>query len=300
MTAITAILFALALALSAQVATEVYLCPMHPEIAVPSAGTCPKCSMPLVKGDPFDASEYDLDVETTPAAPKAGQPFRMRFAASHPRTGAAVTQYESVHDKLFHLFVVSQDLEYFAHVHPERQADGSFAIELTVPRPGYYKTIADFLPTGGTPQIIARPLVTAGFDGDATGSAAHLTPDRSREKTVDGTQVAMRIEPREPVAGREVTLRYGFATAGGRAPVTDLEPYLAAWGHTVVLSEDTLDYVHGHPVELVPAGIADPRGGPEITFKALFPRPGAYRIWTQFKRGGHVSTVAFTVSVTAS
>jgi hypothetical protein len=156
--------------------------------------------------------------------------------------------------------------------------------------------ISDFLPTGGTPQVIARPLVTAGVNGDLRGSVAHLMPDRTREKTIDRTRVALRIEPREPVAGRESTLRFVFADALDGAPVHDLEPYLAAWGHTVVLSEDTLDYVHGHPVELIPP-TPSATGGPEITFKALFPRPGPDWIWTQFKRAGTVSTVTFTIDV---
>jgi hypothetical protein len=273
-----------------------YLCPMHPEIVKAAAGRCPKCGMLLVKGDPYDSAEYDLSVETTPAAPRAGEPFRMRFTAAHPSTGAPVTQYETVHDKRYHLFVVSQDLEFFAHLHPDQHDDGSLTIGLTLPSAGYYKVISDFLPTGGTPQVIARPLVIAGADRDLRASAAHLIPDRAREKTVDGTRVALRIEPREPIGGREVTLRFVFADASDGAPVRDLEAYLAAWGHTVVLSEDTLDYVHGHPVEIAPPR-ADRKGGPEITFKALFPRPGPYRMWTQFKREGTVSTVTFTIDV---
>jgi hypothetical protein len=38
-------------------------------------------------------------------------------------------------------------------------------------------------------------------------------------------------------------------------------------------------------------------GGPELTFKATLPESGNYRIWTQIKRRGEVSTAVFTVAV---
>nr|MBA2303730.1 hypothetical protein [Acidobacteriota bacterium] len=49
-----------------------------------------------------------------------------------------------------------------------------------------------------------------------------------------------------------------------------------------------------HPVESLSAG----RGGPALTFKAALPTSGTYRIWTQLKRPGEVSTAVFTVHVT--
>ncbi|MGH9203725.1 MAG: hypothetical protein ACRD2A_21065, partial [Vicinamibacterales bacterium] len=84
------------------------------------------------------------------------------------------------------------------------------------------------------------------------------------------------------------------------APVTDVEPYLGAFGHTLVMSADTLHYVHAHPVELLPEAASSgvpAKGGPVLTFKAMVPKPGRYRLWTQIKRKGTVSTVQFTVEV---
>jgi hypothetical protein len=42
---------------------------------------------------------------------------------------------------------------------------------------------------------------------------------------------------------------------------------------------------------------ATQRGGPNVEFKAMFPVAGDYRIWTQFQRGGRVTTVSFTIRV---
>lgn len=276
-----------------------FYCPMHPEVTAAAGGTCVRCAMALVPGDPYDMREYRLEVETTPRAPKAGEPVRLRMTVKHPSTRALVQGFATVHEKPYHLFVISHDMESYDHVHPEEQSDGTWAVEVTLPKAGDYRLFSDFLPLGGAPQVIARNITTAGFAGDLMSSHASLVPDRNLRKTVDGMAVTLTLPDEGLVAGREEPLRYRLEDAGTGAPLTDLEPYLGAFGHALVMSEDTLNYVHAHPVELLPHTGADevPPGGPTLTFKALLPKPGSYRVWTQIKRRGQVSTVPFTISV---
>ncbi|HEY2942191.1 MAG TPA: heavy metal-binding domain-containing protein [Vicinamibacteria bacterium] len=271
----------------------VYVCPMHPEVVATVPGACPKCGMALVKSEPIDA-DYALSVEALPPTPRAGERLRLRFTVNHPTTGALVRDFSIVHEKPFHLFVVSQDLEDYQHVHPEPQPDGSLAVDLSLARPGYYKLYADFLPLGGRPQVLPEVLVTSDTATDLASSGAHLVPDL-RPKTSGTVTASLSVPAAGLAAGRDEKLVFHVTDAATGAPVTDLEPYLGAFGHTLVMSEDTLHYVHAHPVEALPAGVVDPRGGPDLTFKALLPRPGRYRIWTQLKRAGVVSTVSFTV-----
>jgi hypothetical protein len=278
-----------------------FYCPMHPDITAKAEGRCSRCGMALVPGDPLDAREYLVDVKTTPQAVSAGQPVHLSFLVRDPETRTTVRSFATVHDKQFHLFVVGHDLEHYDHLHPEMQADGSWTIDVTLPKPGYYKLIADFLPLGGTPQVLPRLLVTAA-PGDLTASRASLK-DEGLRKTAGSMSVALALPQDGLVAGRDETLVYHITDAKTGRPVTDLEPYLAAFGHTLVLSEDTLDYVHAHPVELLPETVEVAAGGPDLTFKARLPKPGRYRLWTQLKRGGVVTTARFTVdaaSATAS
>ena len=111
-------------------------------------------------------------------------------------------------------------------------------------------------------------------------------------------QVSLALPEAPLVAGREEAFAFELTDARTHTPVKDLEPYLAAWGHTLLISEDTQAVVHAHPVEVVPQGDPDVHGGPVITFKALFPKAGHYRLWTQMKRKGEdVVTARYTVSV---
>lgn len=275
-----------------------FYCPMHPDIVAPAEGTCSRCGMKLVPGDPLDAREYLVDMTSAPQAVRPGRPAHLTFTIRDPQTRAAVRNFAIVHDKPFHLFVVGHDLEYYDHVHPEMRPDGTWTIDVSVPKAGYYKLYSDFLPIGGTPQVVPR-LLAAGRPGDLDGSRAHLPADDLAPKTAGSLRVSISLPPDGLVAGLDEKLVYRIVDAKSGAPVSDLEPYLAAYGHTLVVSEDTMEYVHAHPVELLPDRIEDAAGGPDLTFKALLPKPGRYRLWTQLKRGGVVSTVRFTVTATS-
>ena len=271
-----------------------WFCPMHQDHTSHEAGECPICSMALIPGNPFDTRDYVLDFTTSPATVAPGTPFTMIFRVRHPGTGELVKNFEPVHDKEYHLFVVSQGMTDFQHVHPELQADGSWVLEVTIPRPGYYRVLSDFVPTGGSPQFLGRTLVTAGFDGDLESQAAHLEPDAVLIKTVDSITASVEYDPSTFIAGQWGHLRFTLTDAATGEPITDLEPYLSAFGHTLILSEDLGDYVHSHPTE---SDISKGFGGPEITFEGYMPRPGRYRAWSQFLRHDRLTTVSFTFNV---
>jgi hypothetical protein len=252
--------------------------------------------MALVSSAPNASRAYDVDITTAPAAITAGRPFQLRVTVRDPKTNAVVKRFTEVHEKRFHMFVISQDLKHYDHVHPEQLPDGTWVLDLTVPRPGSYKVYADFLPQGGSPQVITRDLVTAGHTDALASSASGLSPDPVLRTTVGRVSVALSLPSRGLVAGREETLTYRITDAKTGSPVTDLEPYLGAWGHSFILSEDMKHVVHAHPVEHVPH-TGSQAGGPTLTFRAVLPEPGNYRVWTQLQRGGSIETAVFTIAV---
>jgi hypothetical protein len=299
MTAVAAMLGGAAIARPPVVAQSAeqpaFVCPMHPDVLASVPGACPRCGMALVRAA-VEARDYAVEMETAPRAPRAGAPVRLRFTVRHPGDGGAVREFAVVHDKPYHLFVISQDLEEYQHVHPRPQADGSLTVEVTLGRPGYYRVYSDFLPVGGTPQVIPGALVTADAAADLASSTARLVPDLTLERRQDQVLATLDLPRAGLVAGREEKVGLHVRDGKTGTPVRDLEPYLGAYGHALVMSEDTLHYVHAHPVESLVPGAAT-AGGPDLTFKALLPKPGRYRIWIQVRRAGVVSTLPFTVNV---
>lgn len=288
-------------ALEALAPTYEFTCPMHPEIRQAQEGLCSKCQMMLSTVKPSVRGAYGLKVISSPLKPKAGETVRLNFIISHPQTGARVRNYVVNHEKLFHLFIVSEDMNEYQHIHPQLEPDGSFKVETALPRAGRYKLHSDFFPAGGTMQVLHRDLATVGYRAPARAPAvaAKLVADTSFTKTVDGMKISLDWGDAELVPGAFVRLRYRLADAQTGESIKDLEPYLGAWGHTLILNPDQSDYLHSHPTETLPEG-GDPkslRGGPEVEFGSMFPEAGLYRIWTQFQRGGRVATVSFTINV---
>ena len=109
-------------------------------------------------------------------------------------------------------------------MHPTRQPDGSYVADITLPRAGYYKLYSDFLPLGGTPQVVPGVLVTAGFAGDLGSTSARLVPDSSWTRTAGDLRVALALPAGGLAAGRDEKLRYHVVDAASGEPVTDLEP----------------------------------------------------------------------------
>jgi hypothetical protein len=253
-----------------------FVCPMDPDVRSAGPAKCPRCGMKLVAGLPHP-EEHRVEVKTVPAAPKPGEDVDLVFRVVHLKTGKAVTKFELVHEKLFHLFIVSEDLRYFAHEHPEAQADGTFRFRYRFPQGGAYHLLSDFYPQGATPQLVTQTLVLPGHI-----NIQKLSQDMA-EQQGENMRVSLRTEPREPIAGMKTLLFFDLDSA------EKLEPYLGAWGHLLVASEDSIDMIHSHP--------AFEEAGKTIQFNVIFPRPGMHRLWVQFQKDGKVNTLAFNVPV---
>jgi Heavy metal binding domain len=276
--------------------TSGYICPMHPNEVKAAPGVCSICGMTLVAGDPMATADYTLKITTEPRAPRAGQKTKFRITVQHPLTGEQIKEFADVHDRLFHFFIVSRDMTQFFHEHPTLEKDGSFTYEHVIPAAGQYMLFSDFMPLGGGPQMIATPLVTANFEGDITASLPNLKPD-ALSKVVNGVKVNLNIDPSRVIAGEEADVPIHFQDEKTGEPVKNLQRYLGAWGHAMMLSEDMVEHVHAHPEEMLEGTTVSTGGGPDLVFHALFPKPGHYRIWVQFQRNDVLSTVPFTVRV---
>jgi hypothetical protein len=258
-----------------------FVCPMDPEVRSPNPGKCPRCGMTLVPGIPQPV-EYPMEFRAEPRQIPAGREVTLEFRVLDPKSSQPVKHFEIVHEKLFHLFLVSQDLEYFAHEHPEFRPDGWFLLKTKLPKPGTYRLLADFDPSGGTPQLAAKTFSTAGYTRPLEASIAHPPADLAA-KHGENLEVELATEPAQPIAGKKTMLFFKLKPADG------LEQYIGAWAHLLAVSNDLVDTIHSHPF------IAD--GGANMQFNIFFPREATYKMWVQFQRKGVVNTVSFTLPV---
>ncbi|MBO4210695.1 hypothetical protein, partial [Micromonospora echinofusca] len=212
-----------------------------------------------------------------PTAAPAGQ---FAFRVTGP-DGRPVTGYDVQHDKRMHLIVARRDLSGFRHVHPEMDRDGTWRVTSPLGEPGTWRAFADFKPTGAE-------ALTLGVDLAVPGTfTPEPLPAPTRTTTVDGYTVTLAGELTPGTASR-LTL----TVDRNGTPVTDLAPYLGAYGHLVALRQGDLAYLHVHP-EGVPGDGKTP-AGPQITFFAEVPSAGTYRLYLDFQHAGQVRTAEFT------
>lgn len=256
----------------------IYVCPMDPDVRGTKPGVCSRCGMKMVAGLP-DPVEYHLDVSVEPQPIQVGQTSHLTFAIHDPWKDRPVTHYQIVHEKLFHMFLVSQDLQFFVHDHPiGPTGQGTFTYDVAFPKSGMYRVVGDFYPDGATPQLILETILVPGKP-----PAPAMLPRDYSTKDGGNMRVAMRTDPEQPIAGQKTLIYFHLDPAQG------LEKYIGAWAHMLVASDDLIDMIHTHPI------VAD--GGPNIQFTVVFPRARTFRIWVQFQRLGMVNTAHFDLPV---
>jgi hypothetical protein len=235
------------------------------------------------KGLMVSQNGYSFRLEETTAA--AGTAVPVAFTIERP-DGSPVTEFDVEHDKPLHLVAVRRDFSGFQHVHPEMAEDGTWTTSLDLTA-GQWRLFADFKAPGAEALTLGNDLAVRGKYRPAEPPTDSLT------STVDGYTVTL---DGDLTAGAEAKLTLTVTRDG--EPVTDLEPYLGAYGHLVALRAGDLAYLHVHPEGIPGDGETEP--GPEVVFYAEVPSPDRYHLYLDFKHEGVVRTAAFTVTGSGS
>ncbi|WP_309719462.1 FixH family protein [Armatimonas sp.] len=235
---------------------------------------------------------YLVEVKSVGAA-EANKPAELRFTIRDTKTKAIVKDFDIAHTKVFHLLMASKDLSWFAHEHPVPQPDGTFTISQVFPAGGEYRIYADVAPKGAGSQILGTNLRVGG----ATPKPVALIPSGTKN-TVAGITASFSSAVSPIPIGKSTSLIFKLTNTVSGQPITDLEQYLGAFGHLMIIHQDGQTVVHSHPAE-DEAGLAASKKG-NVVFNARFPKPGIYKAWGQFQRGGQVITIPFVVKVGVS
>ena len=212
-----------------------------------------------------DGYTFDLPTPTLPPGPRVGGVHHRRARRR------AVTEFDVEHEKQLHLIAVAATSPASSTCtpswHARRDLD-RYPLDLT---PGQWRLFADFKPAGaqaltlGTDLRRARRLPAGALrraDTGRHGRRLHRHPRR---------------RPRRRRGRRADALR----SAGTAHPVTDLQPYLGAYGHLVALREGDLAYLHVHPDGTPGDGSTEP--GPDVVFAAAVPSAGRYQLYLDFQ-----------------
>lgn len=228
-----------------------------------------------------------------------GQPSAIEFTVVD-KDGKRLEQddYKVTHEKRMHVIVASSDLAHFQHVHPVFDTNTNT-----------YKLPSFVFPTAGEYRIFTDFEVAA-HGGEAMDMTKHAGVQY--QDVLVGAPAGYERQPLGPVVvtdevnGNKVNLKINAVTDGHAKTekrldftitregkkVTDLEKYLGALGHLVILREGDLEYLHTHALS---TDINKQTG--TVSFEADFKEPGNYKAFGQFQRGGQVMTTEFVINV---
>ena len=261
-----------------------YTCSMHPEVVSDKPGDCPKCGMHLehTDGAVSNGKTYRMAFSSAPAQLVAGQPATLSFQPQEQDNTAAPVPLAVVHEKKMHLIIVSKDLSEFHHEHPEFKATGRYDVPFTFKSGGDYVLFQDYQPEGAGHQLGRQAVRVAG----SPKAPVKFSTDQLQW---NGKEYQATLGFSKPAqVGQPLQLAVTLSRNG--QPLTDLENYLGALGHMVIISQDTRQYLHVHPQDQADKG-------PKVGFQTTFEQAGLYRVFLQFNHGGQIHTADFTVNV---
>lgn len=281
--------------------THTYACPMHPEVTGKEGDKCPKCGMKLEHNDNAgkgNGNTYTMEFKANPEKIEAGKAAMLSFTPKIRGKESEAVPLDVHHEKKLHLIVVSKDLSYFTHIHPEYQASGAYDITVLPTGKGYingavhnetkfekggdYILFADYFPSGANNQLEKINV--------NVGGATYTPVTYSKENlvsTVDGYTLTLVPEGGKFEVGKLAHIE-GVLSQGGKAvDASTLENYLGAKAHMVIIGMEDKQYLHVHPE--VTNGKFD--------LHTTFEKAGVYRGWVQFQSNGKVHTADFVIIV---
>jgi hypothetical protein len=105
--------------------------------------------------------------------------------------------------------------------------------------------------------------------------------------TVDGFTVTL-LNGEDFKTNRNQGLQFSVEKDGKKLEEKDMQNYLGATAHIVMISKTDKDFLHIHPVS---------KENFPIYAETLIKKAGLYRMWVQFKINNVVHTADFTITV---
>lgn len=262
---------------------HIFACPMHPEVTGKEGDKCSKCGMALVHNDEAPAKgNFTMQFTSLPETIEAGKPSKLVFTPKNKDNESAAVPLDVEHEKKIHLIIVSEDLSWFDHIHPDYQADGSYTVTETFPNGGNYILYADYKPSGSTHQL---EKINVAVKGKTVAAKSYTTV----QNTATSAPFSVTLKPDDGkfVSNNAIHFDGVFTKSGQSYDVNQLQNYLGAKGHMVAINTETKEYVHLHPeVE-----------GTILHFHTTFEKAGSYRVWLQFMADGKIHTTDFFIKV---
>jgi hypothetical protein len=286
----------------AEILSNQYTCPMHPDVIGKSSDLCPKCGMPLdqiVRINLYGSGQTLVPPTTMKGSIQTFGPltvgvennFLLRLRRTIDSAPILMTDLREVHTQKIHLFIIDSSLTDYHHIHPTpSETAGSYSFAFTPLKPGPYKAWADLRSTATGFQEYVMTEIPAQTPGEPLQDKSIKLDAKAEGLNFRLTFASKELKVGEPVLGK---LRI---TQNNGKPFTKLEPVMGMFAHIAGFNEDGKTVLHMHPQGGKVLKETD-RGGPELPFVFYATKPGFYRLFAQIQVDGISRFAPFGITV---
>ena len=235
------------------------------------------------------------------------------------------------HGKIMHIYLVSDDYESIAHLHPSRTENNDiFIVKMPPVNFGKYYLFMDVTHETGFSHTMTNNIVYSKENIISINSIKDIERDKDDSWVLnsDEDRITWKNKKSSFKSGDNIDLQFQVLNEGKPAV---LEPYISMGGHAALLKKDQSVFVHIHPIGTISMAsqemfqenfiqnIVDqddicffgfvndstenyfnnisPNG--EVSFPAInLENTGKYGLWVQVKSAGEVITQKFDFEVT--
>jgi hypothetical protein len=229
-----------------------------------------------------ESKQINLKFESDLNSVAAGENFKIVFNPVLKADSNNLVKLETIHERKVHLIIVSDDLEYFDHIHPVEMNNGTYAVEFVLPSGGKYKLYAEYKPE-------SYDKITDEFDFIVSGKSKAEKIYESKSTAYTGKEYSVKLLNAENlIAGEDQTIIAEFYKDGKKLNVNTLDNYLGEKAHAVLISIRDKKFMHVHPMVM----------DNKLNLHLNIEKSDLYRLWIQFKINGQVHTADFVVKAT--
>jgi hypothetical protein len=205
---------------------------------------------------------------------KANEPTTLLLIPIRSKESTTPLSLEQVHTKDIHLIVVSEDLSFFSHQHPQKEGKG-YRVNLTFPFAGKFFLYSDMKPLGGSPVVVQKSVVVTGEEKEAQHYQHEVL-----SANIEGVYVQLEAND----AG---AINVHIQRSGTHIPTSSLGDFLGAKAHVVMISQESKEYLHVHPMV----------HKDDLVLHADYKSKETYRTWLQFVLDDRLYTFDFVVMI---
>jgi hypothetical protein len=238
-------------------------------------------SMELKKPGQDSSSKYYLKFNTDLNELRSGENLNLSFSVKDKEDETRIVKLETVHEKKAHIIIVSDDLEYFNHIHPTQENEGKYSFQMKFPFGGKYKLFVEYQPAGSG-------KITDGFDVDAEGDAKSKMQYNKEKLSFSEKDLFVKLlNTTEIKSDADSHLPVKIIKDGINISTNKLDNYLGEKAHAIMIGLADKKLLHVHPMVI----------NDMLYLHLNFSGSGFYRLWVQFQLDGTLYTTDFILDV---